>query len=98
MLAGAARGITLVVTPMLGVHDFNLKMPYMKNLLQNYEGLTEMHEHQLVGGFSKTYSEHNYSFTEGSNNCLATNCAANCSTSDGNSDASCRHNAQPLCN
>ncbi len=55
----------------------------MKNkitlIFENYEKISESQEHNLVGGFSKSFSNQNeISFNEETNNCNGGNCVSGC--------------------
>ncbi len=55
----------------------------MKNkitlIFENFEKISESQEHNLVGGFSKSFSNQNeISFSEETNNCHGGNCVKGC--------------------
>jgi len=51
----------------------------MTLIFQNFEKISESQEQNLVGGFSKSFSNQNgISFSEETNNCHGGNCASGC--------------------
>ncbi len=55
----------------------------MKNkitlIFENFEKISESQEHNLVGGFSKSFSNQNeISFSRETNNCIRGNCFSGC--------------------